>query len=138
MTHARIQLINPPALPVVAGYSQVATVRGGALVVVAGQVALDATGSIVGIGDFSAQANQVFENLIAALTAAGSSLAHLVKLTTFITDMAHLPTFRSVRDRFLDPAHLPASTLVQVSQLFRPEFLIEIEAVAVRSRDDDQ
>jgi enamine deaminase RidA (YjgF/YER057c/UK114 family) len=107
-------------------------------VVVAGQVALDPAGNIVGIGDFAAQATQVFENVSAALTAAGSSLAQLVKLTTFFTDMTHVPAFRSVRDRFLDPAHLPASTLVEVSQLFRPEFLIEVEAIAVRSHDDDQ
>lgn len=138
MSLAHVRLINPPALPVVPGYSQVATVHSGDLVVVAGQVALDARGNTVGIGDFAAQATQVFENLSAALEAAGASLAQLVKLTTFVTDMTHLPTFRSVRDRFLDPAHLPASTLVQVSQLFRPEFLIEIEALAVRSRDDDQ
>lgn len=138
MTLARVQLMTPPALPVVAGYSQVATVHNGDLVVVAGQVALDPAGNIVGIGDFAAQATQVFENVSAALTAAGSSLAQLVKLTTFFTDMTHVPAFRSVRDRFLDPAHLPASTLVEVSQLFRPEFLIEVEAIAVRSHDDDQ
>jgi reactive intermediate/imine deaminase len=138
MTHARMRLINPPALPVVAGYSQVVTVHSGDLVVVSGQVALDADGKIIGIGDFAAQATQVFENLIAALAAVGSSVAHIVKLTTFVTDMTHLPTFRSVRDRFLDPAHQPASTLVEVSRLFRPEFLIEIEALAVGSHDDDQ
>src|SRR5262245_55750890 len=135
MPLASVRLINPAALPVVAGYSQAATVHSGDLVFVAGQVALDAAGNIVGVGNFAAQATQVFENLIAALAAADSSLAHLVKLTTFVTDMTHVPAFRSVRDRFLDPAHLPASTLVEVSQLFRPEFLIEIEAVAVRSRD---
>jgi enamine deaminase RidA (YjgF/YER057c/UK114 family) len=128
-----VQLLDPPALPSVPGYSQVAVVPGGGdLIFVAGQVALDATGAVVGIGDFAAQATQAFRNLLAALSAAGATANHLVKLTTFVTDMSQLAAFRSVRDRFLDPAHLPASTLVQVSSLFRPEFLIEVEAIAIR------
>jgi enamine deaminase RidA (YjgF/YER057c/UK114 family) len=56
----------------------------------------------------------------------------VVKLTTFVTDIAHLPAFRAARDTFLDPAAPPTSTLVQVARLFRPEFLIEVEAMAVR------
>ena len=132
MTPSRVQRINPPSLPTVPGYSQVATVAGGDLVFIAGQVSLDPAGAIVGIGDFAAQTAQVFRNLIAALEAAGASAVNLVKLTTFVTDMTQLSAFRSVRDQFLDPNHLPASTLVQVSRLFRPEFLIEIEAIAVR------
>ena len=67
-----------------------------------------------------------------ALDAAGASPRHLIKLTTFVTDLSHLPVFRQVRDQFLDVEHQPASTLVQVSRLFRPEFLIEIEAMAYR------
>ncbi len=87
---------------------------------------------LVGLGNFTAQATQVFRNLIAALDAAGASPRHLIKLTTFVTDLSHLPAFRQVRDQFLDVEHQPASTLVQVSRLFRPEFLIEIEAMAYR------
>jgi enamine deaminase RidA (YjgF/YER057c/UK114 family) len=132
MTPSRVQLINPPTLATVPGYSQLATVAGGELVFIAGQVSLDASGAVVGIGDFAAQTAQTFRNLVAALEAAGTSTFNLVKLTTFVTDMTQLPVFRSVRDQFLDPTHLPASTLVQVSRLFRPEFLIEIEAIAVR------
>jgi enamine deaminase RidA (YjgF/YER057c/UK114 family) len=67
-----------------------------------------------------------------ALAAVGASATNLIKLTSFVTDMSQLATFRAVRDQFLDPAHLPASTLVQVSRLFREEFLIEVEAIAVR------
>ena len=62
----------------------------------------------------------------------GSGRWKPLKLTTFVTDISQLQAFRTARDQFLDPAHLPASTLVQVARLFRPEFLIEIEALAVR------
>ena len=132
MTSPTVQLINPPSLPSVPGYSQVVVVKGGELVFVAGQVALDATGAVVGMGDFAAQTAQTFRNLLAALEAAGTNASNLIKLTTFVTDMSQLAVFRSVRDQFLDRSHLPASTLVQVTRLFRPEFLIEIEAIAVR------
>ena len=108
------------------------TVAGGDLVFIAGQVSLDSSGAVVGAGDFAAQVTQTFQNLMSALAAAGANASNLIKLTTFVTDMSQLATFRAVRDQFLDPGHLPASTLVQVSRLFRQEFLIEIEAIAVR------
>jgi enamine deaminase RidA (YjgF/YER057c/UK114 family) len=127
-----IQRINPPTLPTPPGYSQVAVASGGSLIVIAGQVALDSRGQIVGLEDFAAQTTQVFRNLVAALDAAGASPRDLIKITTFVTDLSHLPVFRQVRDQFLDPAYPPASTLVQVSRLFRPEFLIEVEALAYR------
>jgi enamine deaminase RidA (YjgF/YER057c/UK114 family) len=132
MSQATIHLLNPPTLPPPPGYSQLAVATGGELIVIAGQVALDATGAVVGAGDFAAQATQVFRNLIAALEAADARPVNLIKLTIFVTDMSQLAAYRTIRDRFLDPAHLPASTLVQVAQLFRPEFLIEIEALALR------
>jgi enamine deaminase RidA (YjgF/YER057c/UK114 family) len=119
-------------LPTPPGYSQLAAIAGGQLIVIAGQVALDAQGALVGAGDFAAQTTQVFRNLIAALEAVEAGPRNLVKLTTFVTDLSQLAAFREVRDRFLDPAHPPASTLVQVVRLFRPEFLIEIEALAIR------
>ena len=127
-----IQFLNPPTLPPPPGYSQLAVVSGGALIVIAGQVALDTDGTVVGPGDFALQATQVFRNLIAALEAAGAGPGNLVKLTTFVTELSHLADFRRVRDQFLDTARPPASTLVQVSRLFRPEFLIEVEALAYR------
>ena len=132
MTTSTIQRINPATLPTPPGYSQIAVASGGSLIVIAGQVALDTQGQLVGLGNFGAQATQVFRNLIAALDAAGAAPRRLVKLTTFVTDLHHLPAFRQVRDQFLDPMHPPASTLVQVSRLFRPEFLIEVEAMAYR------
>ncbi len=132
MTRSTIQRINPATLPTPPGYSQLVVASGGSLIIIAGQVALDTEGQLVGLGNFAAQATQVFRNLIAALDAAGASPRHLVKLTTFVTDLSHLPTFRQVRDQFLDAEHPPASTLVQVSRLFRPEFLIEVEAMGYR------
>ena len=110
MPTPQLQLINPPSLPTVPGYSQIATVRGGELVFIAGQVSLDASGAIVGVGDFATQVRQTFQNLLNALTAVGARPSNLIKLTSFVTDMSQLATFRTIRDQFLDPAHLPAST----------------------------
>ena len=132
MTTPTVQFINPPTLPTPPGYSQVAVLSSGTLIVIAGQVALDNQGTVVGKGDFALQTKQVFRNLIAALEAAGAGPQHLVKLTTFVTDVSDLAAFRQVRDQFIDSARPPASTLVQVSRLFRPEFLIEVEALAFR------
>jgi enamine deaminase RidA (YjgF/YER057c/UK114 family) len=123
--------LDPPTLPKPPGYSQLVEVRGGATLYIAGQVALDAENRIVGPGDFAAQAEQVFKNIDLALRSRGGDIASLVKLNTYVLDLGDLPVFRQVRDRFIPPgASAPASTLVQVSGLFRPEFLIEIEAVA--------
>ena len=126
----RIHLHNPPTLAPPRGYSHVAEVRGGTLVFVAGQVALDPSGTVVGPGDYTAQAEQVFHNLGLALASAGATFRDGVKLTYFVLDVTHLPEVRAVRDRFLDPEHLPASTAVEVRGLFRPEIVLEIEAVA--------
>lgn len=111
------------------GYSH-AVVAAGPVVAVSGQVPVDAEGRVVGVGDAAAQVRQVFVNLAAALAAAGTDLAHAVKLTVFLTDLADLAAFRAVRDEFLDPERLPACSLVQVAGLVRPEFRVEIEAWA--------
>jgi len=75
----------------------------------------------------------VFANVKASLAAANTDFAHAVKLTVFLTDLSqeNLLVFRQVRDRYLDPAHLPANSLVQVVKLVRPELMIEMEAIAV-------
>lgn len=98
---------------------------------ISGQVALDASGNIVGQGDMRAQAQQVFENLHTALRAVGGSFSDVVKLTFFLVDMSQMPVVREVRDQFIHPEQLPASTAVEVRRLAREEFLIEVEAVAV-------
>ncbi|MGI5358300.1 RidA family protein [Streptomyces sp. CA-252508] len=112
------------------GYSHVVW-GSGRFIAISGQCALDAEGRVVGEGDAGAQARRVFENLRRCLAAAGAGFDDLVKLTYFVTDVAHLPAVRAARDEVIDTARPPASSAVQVSALFRPELLVEIEAFAV-------
>ncbi|WP_046500309.1 RidA family protein [Streptomyces odonnellii] len=112
------------------GYSHVVWGTG-RFVAVSGQCAFDADGRVVGEGDPAAQARQVFENLRRCLAAAGAGFADVVKLTYFVTDVAHLPAIREARDAVIDTARPPASSAVQVAALFRPELLVEIEAFAI-------
>jgi enamine deaminase RidA (YjgF/YER057c/UK114 family) len=100
-------------------------------VYIAGQVALDQQGNLVGKGDLEAQADQVFRNLAAALASVGSSPRDIAKLTIFMRDAKQLHTYRKARDRFLGEVTPPASTLVEVSRLALEDLLIEIEALAV-------
>ncbi len=124
------RFINPSTLATPSGYTHVVEITGGRTVFIAGQVALDPSGQIVGRDDFRTQAQQVFENLKAALAAVGTDFTHVVKLNMYIVDMSQLPTLREVRDCYVNTQNPPASTLVEVRRLAREEFLIEIEAVA--------
>ena len=128
MTH---RYINPPTLARPTGYTHVVEASGARTFYIAGQVALDDSGNIVGEGDMGAQARQVFENLHTALRAVGASFKDVVKLTYFIVDMSQMQTGREARDQYIQPEYLPASTAVEVRRLAREEFLLEIEAVAV-------
>jgi enamine deaminase RidA (YjgF/YER057c/UK114 family) len=130
METSRVRFRNPPTIAPPVGYSHVAELMGGRLVFVAGQVALDPSGALVGPGDYRAQAEQVFRNLESALAAVGAGFRDVVKLTYFVLDVAHMPEIREVRDRYVDRASPPASTAVQVGRLVRPEFLLEVDAVA--------
>ncbi|MFJ5260418.1 RidA family protein [Streptomyces sp. NPDC088387] len=103
----------------------------GRFVAVAGQVALDEHGDLVGEGDPAAQAERIFENLRRCLAAAGATFDDVVKLTYFVTDTAHLPAIREARAAHIPADRLPASSAVRVAGLVRPEFLMEIEAFAV-------
>jgi len=130
---ADIRLINPPELPPPAGYSQVVEIRSGRTVYIAGQVAVDRNGNVVGGSDFEAQADQVFGNLAAALASVGCTAKDLVKLTVYVRDMGNIALYRKARNRFLSsvtPPAAPAITLVEVSKLYAEEILLEIEAVA--------
>lgn len=113
-------------------YSHVVTGKG-RWVAIAGQVALDSAGELVGPGDAEAQARQVFANLDACLKAAGATFADVVKFGIYVTDMAHLPAVRAARDSYidLDVANPPASTAVQVVALFKPDVVVEIDAYAI-------
>lgn len=110
------------------GYSH--ATRAGNLLFVAGQVAKDVAGNVVGKGDVEIQAQQTFENLNNVLTEAGGRLGDIVKMTTYLTHSAHIETYRAVRNTFFaDP--MPPNTLVIVESLADPSFLIEVEAIAV-------
>jgi enamine deaminase RidA (YjgF/YER057c/UK114 family) len=130
MPSARVTIHNPKTMAAPTGYSHVAEVRGGKLVFIAGQVAMDSSGALVGKDDYRLQTEQIFKNLGAALESSGATFENVVKLTYYLLDIAHLPEVREVRDRFVNTQHPPTSTAVQVSRLFRPEFLLEIDAVA--------
>ena len=121
--------LRPDGTPPTNGYSHAVSFTG-RMVVVSGQVPLDAEGRLVGPDDPRAQTRQVFHNLRAVLAAAGCDLSHVVKLTVFLTNMGDLADFRAVRDEFVDAARPPASSLVQVSGLVHPAFRVEIEAIA--------
>ncbi|MFF5183315.1 RidA family protein [Streptomyces sp. NPDC000345] len=103
----------------------------GRFVAISGQLPLDEHGALVGEGDPRAQARQVFENLRRCLAAAGAGFDDVVKLTYFVTDMAHMPAIRAARAAHIPDDRLPAASAVQVAALVRPEFLMEIEAFAV-------
>ncbi|NUO46300.1 MAG: RidA family protein [Streptomyces sp.] len=120
----------PDGLAPAAQYSHV-VMGTGTFVAVSGQLALDEDGKIVGEGDAAAQARQVFQNLSRCLAAAGATFEDVVKLTYFVTDMAHLPAIRAARAAHIPDDRLPAASAVQVAGLVRPEFLMEIEAFAV-------
>ena len=102
------------------GYSHAVSARG-RVVAIAGQVAMDEQGELVGPGDPIAQTERVFENLRLALAAAGATFADIVKFGVFVTDMSMLPVVREIRDCHVDRARPPASTAVQVAALFRPD-----------------
>lgn len=135
MSQPPTEFINPTSLiaPGPAVYSHVAKVNRGTIVYISGQVPSDASGKIVGDGDFEAQVEQVFANLKIAVEAAGGEMADIVKLNYFLAaevNQADVPKMRPIRDRYLNVAKPPASTFVAVSRLMRPGWLIEIEAVA--------
>lgn len=122
--------INPPGLTRPSGYTHVVVSSDGRTVYIAGQVAFDSVGQVVGLGDFRAQAAQVFANLGRALASVGATFGDVMKTTTYITDVRNLGMLREARGRYFDPARTPANTLIPVTALARPELLLEIEAVA--------
>lgn len=126
-----VRFINPAAVSQPTGYTHVVEVTGGKTVFISGQIAFDAAGKVVGVGDLAAQAHQVFANLRAGLAAVGADFNQVVKLSYFLLDISQLPTVREIRNQYINPAQPPASTAVQVGGLAHPDLLIEVEAVAV-------
>lgn len=97
---------------------------------VAGQVPVGADGKLVGVDDFAEQARQAYRNLGTVLEAAGSDLQHLLRMTVYLTDMSHLEQAAVVRREFVAADQLPTSTVLEVSQLADPLWMIEVEATA--------
>jgi enamine deaminase RidA (YjgF/YER057c/UK114 family) len=121
---------NPPTIHAPRGYSHVVEASApGRTIYIAGQVGVAPDGKIA--ADFRAQVTQCFENLKAALAAAGAGFEHVVKTTNYFIDIGQIGVFREVRDRYIDTKAPPASTALQVGKLAAPEFLFEIEAIAV-------
>ncbi|PIQ71728.1 hypothetical protein COV87_01730 [Candidatus Roizmanbacteria bacterium CG11_big_fil_rev_8_21_14_0_20_37_16] len=125
-------LINPKTLFQPRGsYSQavLTDTNNKSLLFITGQVALDGNGKIVGLNDITVQTECIFQNIVTILKKAGGNLKDIVKVQTFITDMRLYPVFSKIRDRYLKDSK-PASTLFEVSQLFKKGLLIEMEAIA--------
>jgi enamine deaminase RidA (YjgF/YER057c/UK114 family) len=129
------RIFNPDTIAKpTAGYSHVAEVTDGKLVYIAGQVAIDRAGNMVGKDDFRAQVQQVFENLKAAVEASGGDFHNIIKLNYYCSeavDPGQVPVVREIRDKYVNTANPPVSTFVVVKRLVRPEWLIEVDAVAV-------
>jgi enamine deaminase RidA (YjgF/YER057c/UK114 family) len=127
-----LELINPDDLPTPEAYTHVVVAIGTRLVFIAGQEPEDERGKLVGAGDLAAQADQVFANLGRALAAAGARRDQVTKITIFVVHYRReqLPVIDQARAALFGD-HKPADTLVGVEALSRPEFLIEVEALAV-------
>jgi enamine deaminase RidA (YjgF/YER057c/UK114 family) len=128
------RIFNPPGLFQPKGYSQVAEVSSGKVVYIAGQVATDASGKLVGAGDFLPQVEQVFKNLKIALESVGADFTKVVKMNAYFSgsvDPAELILFREIRDKYVSLASPPVSTLMIVHRLARAEYMVEVEAVCV-------
>jgi reactive intermediate/imine deaminase len=132
MSSSRRTAQNPPgvAKPLKPHYSNCVRVEAGPLLFLSGQVSLDADGKLVGEGDVKAQARQVFENLRIQVEANGGTMADIVKVTVFVKDISTFQSLSELRQSYF-PSNGPASTIVEISNLAWPEFLIEVEAVAV-------
>ena len=132
---SRIKLSNPNTLAKPGGtYSHVARVSAGELLFIAGQVPIDASGKIVGNGDFDAQAEQVFENIRLALESEGAVFRNVVQFTTYLVDSRDIPKLRKFRERtypqYFPEGRYPPNTLLVVERLASEEIRLEIAAIA--------
>ncbi|MCS3801242.1 RidA family protein [Niastella sp. OAS944] len=132
-TAPNVTFIDPETLSTPRGYSHAAIIDLGncKMVIMSGQVALDPKGNLIGANDIAKQTEQVFRNIKSIVEAAGGKMDHLVKLCYFTRDVSRIQDVRNIRDQFITTKTKPASTLVEVSKLFREDVLIEIEATAI-------
>ena len=127
------EFLNPPFLCPTFGWTHVVAATGGKTVYISGQVGINEKGEVVGKGDLKRQTEQAFENIRLALEAAGATFKEVVKTNLYVVVLRpeHVPIIREVRSRYVWADHPPSSTLVGISALVGPDWLIEIEAVAV-------
>ena len=135
MAQSAVSCVNPPSAPPVQGmYSHVARVAPGELAFIAGQVAIDAKGNPVGVGDVGSQVEQVFANLGVILGELGVGFEAVVQFTTYLTRADSIPAFMTARaalfPRLFPGGKYPPNTLLVVDRLVKPEFLLEVEAIA--------
>ena len=123
-----IERSNPDVLANPPGYSHV--VKDGTTVYVAGQLSRNSAGETVGEGDFSAQAEQVFKNVQAALESVGSSMSKIMKMNVFMTHREDIPAYRIIKSKYVPEDNLPVSTLILCSGLADTVFRIEVEVIA--------
>ena len=132
MANPRKTTLNPDvvAAPLKPYYSNCVRSDAGPLLWISGQVALDRDGNLIGKGDLRAQAVQVLENIEAILSASGATMEDIVKVTVYVTDIRAFNDIADIREKYF-PKRGPASVICEVAALAWPEFMIEIEAVAV-------
>jgi len=125
--YAAREVFDPPI------YSQAVKVSGAETILyLSGQVAYDDNGGVAHPGDFKAQARATLQAVKAQVEAGGGTMANIVKVNTYLTDIRHRADYGPIREEFFGKnKKMPASTLVAVTALAQPEFLIEIEAIAV-------
>ena len=130
---AEKSFINPEGMVRPGAYTPIVATRGGRTLYVAGQVAQNEKGELVGAGDLAAQAEQVYKNVGLALKGAGATFNDLVKITVYVVNFKpeNRDLMSQVRARHVSKDNPPASTLVGVQALAKPEYLVEIEAIAV-------
>ncbi|MBT5051437.1 MAG: RidA family protein [Rhodospirillaceae bacterium] len=134
MANPRKKAINPEAVavPLKQYYSNCVRSDAGPLLWISGQVALNKEGNLVGKGDLRAQAVQVLENIKAILEDSQATMDDIVKVTVYVTDIRAFNDITDIREKYF-PKDGPSSVICEVSALAWPEFMIEIEAVAVVS-----
>ena len=126
------KFVNPPGVKPLGMYTHATVAKGGSIVFISGQVAVDSQGKVVGAGDIQAQAVQVFENLKLALGGVGATFEDVIKFTIFIVGLTQerRKAVMDVRGRYISHKNPPAATMIGIDQLVEPELLVEIEAVA--------
>jgi reactive intermediate/imine deaminase len=131
-----VEYLNPSTISTPKGYSHAAKfdIGNSMMIIISGQVALDNKGNLVGKNDLQKQTEQVFTNIKNILESAGGKMSDLVKISIYMKDVNDIQKVRDIRDKFIDLKNPPASTLVEVSSLFREDILIEIEATAIVSK----